>query len=195
MIADIPLAKTKNDGWEWQIEEANLKPVSGKHDLYFTYTNPNLKNSMNTGVMIDWLYFTDPFPGKGHKDYAAMKNEFWKLLRATVPTTPVMMENPSFMHRASYVFERGNWLVKGKKVEPDVPNSLNPFLKSAPEPDGISHVVNIKAKSTYSKGNGKPYLGAAFRNRACRNPRRPGLTGYSTNASGTIELAELSVHV
>jgi hypothetical protein len=36
------------------------------------------------------------------------------------------------MHRASYVFERGNWLVKGKKVEPDVPNSLNPFPKNAP---------------------------------------------------------------
>jgi hypothetical protein len=132
VIADIPLAKTKKDGWERQIEEAALKPVSGKHDLYFTYTNPNLKNSKKTGVMIDWLYFTEPFPGKGHKDYAAMKNEFWKLLRATVPTTPVMMENPSFMHRASFVFERGNWLVKGKKVEPDVPNSLNAFPKDAP---------------------------------------------------------------
>jgi len=132
VIADIPLPKTKNDGWEWKIEEADLKPVNATHDLYFTYSNPNLKNSMNTGVRIDWLYFTDPFPGKGHKDYVVMKNEFWKLLQAKVPTTPVMMENPSFMHRASYVFERGNWLVKGKKVEPDVPNSLNPFPTNAP---------------------------------------------------------------
>ncbi|MEO8765675.1 MAG: DUF1553 domain-containing protein [Ginsengibacter sp.] len=132
VIADIPLPKTTNKGWEWQIREADLKAKNGRHDLYFTYTNPNLKNSMNTGVRIDWLYFTDPFPGKSQKDYVAIKNEFWKLLRANVPTTPVMMENPSFMHRTSYVFERGNWLVKGKKVEPDVPNSLNPFPSGAP---------------------------------------------------------------
>jgi hypothetical protein len=43
-----------------------------------------------------------------------------------------MMDNPPDMHRASYVFERGNWLVKGDKVEPDVPHSLNPFPKNAP---------------------------------------------------------------
>jgi hypothetical protein len=132
VIANIHLTKTTKGGWEKEIKETDLKPVSGRHDLYFTYTNPNLKNSMNTGVVIDWVHFTDPFPGKGKKDYAVMKDQFWKLLKATVPTTPIMMENPSFMHRASYVFERGNWLVKGKKVEPDVPNSLNPFPNKAP---------------------------------------------------------------
>jgi hypothetical protein len=36
------------------------------------------------------------------------------------------------MHRASYVFERGNWLTKGEMVEPDVPKSLNPFPAKAP---------------------------------------------------------------
>lgn len=132
VIADIPLPKTKNNGWDRQIEEAALMPESGRHDLYFTYTNPEIKNSMNTAVVLDWLYFTDPFPGKGQKDYTIMKDAFWKLLRASVATTPVLMENPSFMHRTSYVFERGNWLVKGKKVEPDVPNSLNPFTNKAP---------------------------------------------------------------
>jgi hypothetical protein len=43
-----------------------------------------------------------------------------------------MMENPSSMHRNTYVFERGNWLVKGNKVEPDVPHSLNPLPNDAP---------------------------------------------------------------
>ena len=132
VIANIPLHKTKEDGWEWQIEESALKPVAGKHDLYFTYSNPNLKKSMNTGVRIDWLYFTDHFPGMGKNGYPEMKNAFWKLLTATVPSTPVMMENPSSMHRETFVFERGNWLVKGDKVEPGVPNSLNPFPQGAP---------------------------------------------------------------
>jgi len=132
VIANVPLHKTKEDGWEWQIEETALKPVTGKHDLYFTYTNPNLKNSMNTGVRIDWLYFTDHFPGIGNKGYQEMKNTFWKLLRSKVPSTPVMMENPASMRRETFVFERGNWLVKGDRVEPDVPNSLNPFPERAP---------------------------------------------------------------
>jgi hypothetical protein len=43
-----------------------------------------------------------------------------------------MMDNPPGMHRPSYVFERGNWLVKGDLVTPDVPESLNPFPANAP---------------------------------------------------------------
>lgn len=132
VIATVPLPKTKSGGWEWKIEQAAVKPVSGMHDLYFTYTNPNLKKSIRTGARIDWLTFTDPLPGKEKKGYREMENTFWKLLRARVPTTPVMMENPPYMHRASFVFERGNWLVKGDKVEPGVPKSLNPFPADAP---------------------------------------------------------------
>src|SRR5206468_10666526 len=47
-------------------------------------------------------------------------------------TTPVMVDNPEEMQRTSYVFERGNWLLKGDKVEPNVPGSLNPFPANAP---------------------------------------------------------------
>ena len=133
VIADIPLHKTKDKGWEWEIAEANVKPVTGVHDIYFTYTNPKLKNSTNTGVRIDWLYFTDHFPGNNRQGYLEMKNAFWKLLRTSVPSTPVMIENPSAMHRETFVFERGNWLVKGDKVEPDVPKSLNLFPQGAPK--------------------------------------------------------------
>ncbi len=43
-----------------------------------------------------------------------------------------MMDNPAGMHRESHVFERGNWLVKGIEVKPDVPHSLNPFPAGAP---------------------------------------------------------------
>jgi hypothetical protein len=42
------------------------------------------------------------------------------------------MDNPPYMHRASYVFERGNWLMKGDKVEPDVPKCLNSMPANAP---------------------------------------------------------------
>jgi hypothetical protein len=43
-----------------------------------------------------------------------------------------MMDNPWYMHRDAHVFERGNWLVHGEKVTPDVPKSLNPFPADAP---------------------------------------------------------------
>ena len=38
---------------------------------------------------------------------------------------PVMEELPADSSRASFIFERGNWLVHGKKVSPKVPNSLS----------------------------------------------------------------------
>src|SRR3546814_13024139 len=43
-----------------------------------------------------------------------------------------MTENPASMRRATQVFERGNWLVKGDSVQPDVPQVLNPFPQGAP---------------------------------------------------------------
>jgi len=130
VLATIPLDTTKDGGWK--IKEADLKPTSGVHNLIFTYTNKNLKKPTDAGAMLDWLYFTQQFPGKGKDGYEAMKKEYWKLLTAQVPTTPIMMDNPKDMHRASYVFERGNWLVKGDKVEPGVPQCLNPLPKNAP---------------------------------------------------------------
>ena len=105
---------------------------TGIHDLYFTYTNKNLKKPEDNGALFDWFYFTEELPGKDKPGYAEIKKQYEKLYTADVPTTPVMMDNPSDMHRASYVFERGNWLVKGDRVEPDVPHSLNPLPADAP---------------------------------------------------------------
>jgi hypothetical protein len=117
---------------DWQIAEAEIQPMNGIHNIYFTYQNNNLQKPTDAGALVDWLYFTEKFPGKGKPDYEAMKTKYWALLTADVPTTPVMMDNPGFMHRASNVFERGNWLVKGEVVQPDVPKSLNPLPKNAP---------------------------------------------------------------
>lgn len=46
--------------------------------------------------------------------------------------TPIMQELPSGHSRTTHVFERGNWLTKGEKVERDVPASLNDWPESAP---------------------------------------------------------------
>ncbi|MBS1668748.1 MAG: DUF1553 domain-containing protein [Bacteroidetes bacterium] len=130
LIASIPLNKTKKGNW--QIAETNINKLNGVHNLYFTYTSNQLKKPTDAGAMLDWLYFTEPFPGKDKLGYAEMKSAYWKLLNTDVPTTPVMIENPDYMHRTTHIFERGNWLLKGKVVEPDVPHSLNPLPPNAP---------------------------------------------------------------
>jgi Protein of unknown function (DUF1553)/Protein of unknown function (DUF1549)/Planctomycete cytochrome C len=117
---------------DWTISSFDFMPVAGVHDLYLTYESPQLKKPTDNGMEFDWFYFTEEFPGKDKSGYEKEKDQFWKIMRADVPTTPVMMDNPADMHRTTNVFERGNWLVKGKQVEADVPHSLNPMPADAP---------------------------------------------------------------
>jgi Protein of unknown function (DUF1553)/Protein of unknown function (DUF1549)/Planctomycete cytochrome C/Carbohydrate binding module (family 6) len=128
VIATIPLPKTNG----WQTISAPVQKVNGVHNLYFTYTNKSLKDTLQNAAMFDWFYFTNQFPGAGKQGYAAMKKSYWQLLTMQTPTTPVMMENPLPMQRKSFVFERGNWLVKGKEVTAAVPHALNKFPANAP---------------------------------------------------------------
>ncbi len=116
----------------WSIASVAFEPVKGTHDLYFTYSNPNLRKPADNGMMFDWFYFTEAFPGKNKPGYATAEKTFWQLLKTDMHTTPIMMDNPGDMFRPSYVFERGNWLVHGDEVKPDVPHALNPFPAGAP---------------------------------------------------------------
>lgn len=116
----------------WTIAAVGLPPQKGTHDLYLTYENPHLKGPDASGMQFDWFHFTHSLPGSPDAGYAGMKKLYDTLMRAQTLTTPVMMDNPVDMHRPTYVFEKGNWLVKGKEVEPATPRSLNPFPASAP---------------------------------------------------------------
>lgn len=117
---------------KWTIATVDLPRSSGVHDLYFTYSNANLKKPDDNGVLFDWFCFTEQFPGKRKPGYEEAKTTFDHLLKAGFPTTPVMIENPREMKRVTSVFERGNWLMKGEAVQPGVPKSLNPMPKNAP---------------------------------------------------------------
>jgi hypothetical protein len=73
------------------------------------------------------------FRAKEKPGYDSAYKHYWQLLTKNVSTTtPVMMENPPEMHRSTFVFDRGNWLVKAAQVEAEVPNTLNPLSKNAP---------------------------------------------------------------
>ena len=110
---------------QWTIARTEIPAVTGVHDLYFVYQNPNMRDGNENGIMFDWLHFTEPFP-TGKKDAAAKEAyaTYWQLLNAKVPGIPVMQDNPADMQRETRIFERGNWLVKGAEVKPGIPASL-----------------------------------------------------------------------
>ncbi|MCK5467450.1 MAG: DUF1549 domain-containing protein, partial [Cyclobacteriaceae bacterium] len=123
LLKEVRVADTKR---EWKYHEFEFQQTSGTHDLYFTYYNPNLKDDpRDNGLMFDWFYFTEQFPGERSKGYKAAKDIFWKLIDVETLQTPIMVENPRGMRRETRVFERGNWLSKGELVEPGVPEVLN----------------------------------------------------------------------
>jgi hypothetical protein len=130
--ATLKTIKPDTTSNKWAIGMVDFTPVKGVHDIYFTYSNPTLKNENENGIMFDWFYFGQPFPGVEKQGYGEAKTIYDTLLRANFPTTPVMMENPDQMRRTTNVFERGNWLTKGKVVLPGVPKSLNPMPRNAP---------------------------------------------------------------
>ncbi|HEX8060256.1 MAG TPA: DUF1553 domain-containing protein, partial [Cyclobacteriaceae bacterium] len=126
VLAKINMPSTNN---KWIVEEIPITKADGVHDLFFTYENPNLKKQTDSGVQFDWFYFTD----SSITWAGTFKKDFWDLVTKDFPSTPMMMENPSEFHRATRVFERGSWLVKGDTVEADVPASLLDMPADAPK--------------------------------------------------------------
>lgn len=100
----------------WNILTFEIPAATGTHDLYFSYSTPELKGNTETfGVSFSWFNFSPSFPdGFPQKQYLA-------LLNAPASSTPIMLDYPSAMKRSTHVFERGNWMVKGEEVQADVP--------------------------------------------------------------------------
>ncbi|MCK5206425.1 MAG: DUF1549 domain-containing protein, partial [Cyclobacteriaceae bacterium] len=91
VLKEIGVKDTKR---KWIFNEIEFQRVTGTHDLYFTYYNPNLKNPQANGLMFDWFYFTEQFAKKEAVGYASAKDNFWHLITAETLKTPIMLENP-----------------------------------------------------------------------------------------------------
>lgn len=113
--------------------EVPITATEGKHDLHLIYLNPNLTDPNANGIRFDWFHFTKDFPGVGKAGYDSAVASFRQLLDSRKFTsTPILLDNPEDMHRRSFVFEKGSWLVPGKEVSPDVPSILPPLPTGAP---------------------------------------------------------------
>lgn len=107
----------------WNVFEVDLpEGINGVHDLYLNYENRKLKSKDENGMRFDWFVLTPTFPGKLEKEYTVYHDLFLNTLnRPDAEFTPIMMDNPADMKRKTYVFERGNWLLKTKEVQPGLP--------------------------------------------------------------------------
>lgn len=103
----------------------------GKHDIYLIFRNASLSPGQAV-CLTEWMAFRQPLPGSDHEGYAELDETFLQLVNRQTPSVPILVENPPEMARETPVFERGNWLVHGDVVEPDVPESFNDFPKDAP---------------------------------------------------------------
>jgi hypothetical protein len=130
LLKTVPLANTKG---EWKIVTVPIPAEKGKRNLFFKYYSPVIKSPDDTGVQFEWFQFDVPFPGKGKPGYELALSNFNQLMQAKVDETPIMIENNREQFRTTHVFERGNWMVKGNKVEPGVPDIMNPMPANVPK--------------------------------------------------------------
>lgn len=140
VIARVNLKKSK----EFRIIDIPLKPSAGTHDLYFIFQNPRLEKDRGV-CAIEWFSFQEDLPGNKSNQLAAVRKSFIELLQADVEKTPVLIENTSIQERETRIFERGNWLVKGDVVTPDVPRAFNTASLQVP-PDRLGFARWLMSK-------------------------------------------------
>ncbi|MGV3587490.1 MAG: DUF1553 domain-containing protein [Adhaeribacter sp.] len=128
----------EQEGRGYRREIINLKPTTGKHDLYVVFLNPALANPQDYVYQLEWLLFTEPLPGADKLGYAETKSKLQQLLNAQAEKTPIMQENSRDFWRQTYLFERGDWKTKGKVVKPGTPKFLNVFAKYQPNRLGLA---------------------------------------------------------
>ncbi|MBV8252611.1 MAG: DUF1553 domain-containing protein [Chitinophaga sp.] len=108
-----------------------IPPTNGVHDLLLIFRNASIPKDASV-CSVEWFAFREDLPGKGTPGYQQINDKLMTIVNMQPDDVPVMVENPVSMQRTTHVFERGNWMVPGKVVTPDVPHSLNPFPANAP---------------------------------------------------------------
>lgn len=140
LIAHVSLKKTKDT----EVIDIPLKPIRGTHDLYFVFKNSNLKKDQSV-CDVEWFSFQDDLPGKHNVPFSSVKASLMRLLNTSVENTPVFIENTPTQKRETRIFERGNWLVKGESVNPDVPHAFNTTAQNV-QPDRLGFATWLMSR-------------------------------------------------
>lgn len=103
-----------------------ISGVQGKHDIYLTLSSPKTPEEW---VRITWIAFQKPLPGSQDPEYQKIVTDYATVLAHYPESMPVLWEGKNDFARKTNVFVRGNWMVKGNEVKPDVPQMLPTFPK------------------------------------------------------------------
>lgn len=114
-----------------RVLDVPITPMEGYRNLYLIFRNGSL-GPLESVCNVEWFALRNDLPGKGQPGYKPVEAAFMQAVNANPESLPVMWENPDEMFRPTHTFERGNWMVLGEEVKPDVPESLNPFPAKAP---------------------------------------------------------------
>jgi hypothetical protein len=110
---------------DWNRIPIEIEPTAGKHDLYVVFTHPEGK-----GICDFKSLFLQP---EGMTDASEVKRKIERISAIQPGKTPIMRELQGEDRRKTHVFVRGNWLVHGEEVAPDVPAILSPLKKDQPK--------------------------------------------------------------
>ena len=127
ILATMPVPKTGSQ-WNDTIQMIPLPRVQGRHNLYLSL---NSSQAPKEWVMIKWASFQPMLPGQPVDAVGPQDKLLVDLLNAEAESVPIMLDGSGDLARETHVFDRGNWLVKGKKVSPDVPKvfpAMDPTL-------------------------------------------------------------------
>ena len=106
-----------------------IDPNDGIRDLYFTVSSPHEEGRI---CKINGVMLMNELPGRNQVGFEDFQNDFFTFFNTKDSIrTPVMFENPDHLKRPTFVFERGNWLVKGEQVNSDVPQTWNKMPTNA----------------------------------------------------------------
>ncbi|WP_031528429.1 DUF1553 domain-containing protein [Dyadobacter crusticola] len=108
---------------------APLIKTSGKHDIYLALKSPKAPEEW---VRITWISFQKALPGTDKPEYKEILSDYATVLTRQTESMPVIWEGKGDFARKTHVFVRGNWMVKGAEVKPDVPKLLAPLPGDAP---------------------------------------------------------------
>ncbi len=131
LLTTWKIQATPKEGWGFHRITVPLNPTNGTHDIYMVFKEPGNQGRLCT---IEWLLFHETLPGKDEPQYTEVKQDFIRLLNVDeVEKTPVMLERPQDYRRKTHVFVRGNWMVDGEEVQPDVPQAWPALPEGAPK--------------------------------------------------------------
>lgn len=109
---------------------APMVPAVGKHDVYLSLKSAT---SPQEWVQIDWISFQKNLPGADQPGYPKLLSDYSTALTRSPESMPVIWEGQGDFARKTQVFIRGNWMVKGAEVQPDVPKLLAPMPPNFPK--------------------------------------------------------------